>query len=203
MDRPSQPALSTSSEPENYHFTQDVRNFCQDLIKHSQELSHIDTKQLLFAWTPAHKRKRHGIYATCMPLRFENGSTRKRLGEQTWEWTPLIISGHEILYCISFYLPRFLNLSKAQKLETVIHELFHISPDFNGDLRRFGKGRWAYHGPSLKHYQALLQPIVQQAKTKLQLENYCFYTHSMGQLRKRFDRIVGEKTKKLRPKLLP
>ena len=39
-----------------------------------------------------------------------------------------------MLYLLSFYLPRFLKLPWREKLATVIHELWHVNPQFNGDL---------------------------------------------------------------------
>ena len=37
---------------------------------------------------------------------------------------------------MSFYLPRFCDQSLDEKLSTVMHELWHISPAFDGDIRR-------------------------------------------------------------------
>jgi len=58
-----------------------------------------------------------------------------------------------MLYILSFYLPRFLDQDYRHKLNTVIHELWHINPRFDGDLRRFG-GRCYAHGTSQKQYDA-------------------------------------------------
>ena len=49
-------------------------------------------------------------------------------------------------------MPRFQDQSFDDKLATVFHELYHISPKFDGDLRRF-KGRNAFHGSSWKRYE--------------------------------------------------
>ena len=53
----------------------------------------------------------------------------------------------------SFYLPRFMNLDFREKLITVLHELWHISPDFNGDIRRHA-GRYHAHTHSQAEYDA-------------------------------------------------
>ena len=46
-------------------------------------------------------------------------------------------AGREQLYLLNFYLPRFLDLPWREKLRTTVHELWHVSPQFDGDLRRF------------------------------------------------------------------
>jgi hypothetical protein len=56
---------------------------------------------------------------------------------------PLV--GPAAAYRMTFVLPRFLHLRFREKLETVVHELYHISPAFDGGLRSF---RWprSLHG---------------------------------------------------------
>ena len=44
-----------------------------------------------------------------------------------------------------------MNTSVEEKLSTVLHELWLISPMFNGDLRRH-EGRCYAHGPSQSNY---------------------------------------------------
>ena len=39
-----------------------------------------------------------------------------------------------MLYILNFYLPRFMDLSLTEKVTTIFHELWHISPDFDGDV---------------------------------------------------------------------
>ena len=52
--------------------------------------------------------------------------------------------GVEMLYILKFYLPRFQNEPFEEKLTTIFHELWHISSDFNGDIRRHS-GRCYVH----------------------------------------------------------
>jgi len=44
-------------------------------------------------------------------------------------------SGREMLYLLSFYLPRFLDYPFEEKAGDRRHELWHIGPAFDGDLR--------------------------------------------------------------------
>ena len=55
--------------------------------------------------------------------------------------------GVEMMYILKFYLPRFQNESFEEKLTTIFHELWHISGDFNGDIRRHA-GRCYVHTSS-------------------------------------------------------
>jgi hypothetical protein len=48
-------------------------------------------------------------------------------------------------------LPRFFELPFDERLVTVLHELWHISPAFDGDLRRFA-GRCYAHSHSREAY---------------------------------------------------
>ena len=52
-----------------------------------------------------------------------------------------------MLYLLSFYLPRFCDQPCPEKLATIVHELWHIGPRFDGDLRRLA-GRCYAHGHS-------------------------------------------------------
>src|SRR4029079_8382178 len=63
------------------------------------------------------------------------------------------VDGQEMLYLVTFCLPRFLDQDFDDKLITLFHELYHISPAFEGDLRRH-EGRYALHSHSKRHYDA-------------------------------------------------
>ncbi len=52
-----------------------------------------------------------------------------------------------MLYLVTFCLPRFLDQDFDDKFITLFHELYHISPRFEGDLRRH-EGRCALHSHS-------------------------------------------------------
>ena len=56
-------------------------------------------------------------------------------------------------------MPVFFNLSFKDKLTTIFHELYHISPRFDGDLRLF-KGKAYKHGPSMEKYDKYMEYLV-------------------------------------------
>jgi predicted metallopeptidase len=124
------------------------------MVRRVPELGHIDPAYVAFSFCQTRKAVSHGMYASLTPLRFAGGRTETVRGGRRWGIQRLCDeSGREMLYLLNFYLPRYLNLSLREKLVTTIHELWHIGPRFDGDLRRFG-GRCYAHSGSQKRYEA-------------------------------------------------
>ena len=110
-------------------------------------------------------------------------------------------SGGEMLYILTFYLPRFLDLVFCEKLTTVVHELWHISPRFDGDLRRFS-GRCYAHSGSQKRYEAHARRLAAKwIAMAPPVALYEFLRHDFRTLRVRHGKIVGRRIPA--PKLLP
>jgi len=104
----------------------------------------------------------HGIYASLTPLRFEAGVRQRVVKGKQYSVTPLRdASGEEYLYLLSFYLPRFLNTPLEEKISTILHELWHIGPQFDGDYRRH-TGRCHVHGSSKRDYDAQMDTLAQK-----------------------------------------
>lgn len=144
----------------------------------------------------------HGMYASLTPLRFEDGSHTVVRGGRRWTVQRTLDShGREMLYILNFYLPRFLNLPFSDKLSTVVHELWHISPSFNGDIRRF-QGRCFAHGESQREYDAVVAAL---ARRWLALNppkfTYEFLESDYRTLVRRHGRVFG--TRVPAPRLIP
>lgn len=133
-----------------------------DLCRRLPELSHIDTGRVLFALSRSKAEGTHGTYARIAPLRFADGAhefTRRRgRNMETFRMPALSHGGREILYVVYLMLPRFLRLSPEQKLNTAIHELYHISERCDGDIRRF-PGRNFAHGSSRVAYNRIVSAL--------------------------------------------
>src|SRR5205814_757030 len=69
--------------------------------------------------------------------------TRVRRG-MTYQVQRYVIGELDYLYLLTFCLPRFLDQDFDNKLVTLVHELYHMSPAFDGDLRRH-EGRYQLH----------------------------------------------------------
>ena len=145
-----------------FDFTAAVRHICADMARRVPDLSHIDMPRVAVGICQTRKAALHGVFATLTPLRFEGGRLDKTVRGRRLRIQPLVDgSGREYLYLLNFYLPRFLNLPLEEKLSTIVHELWHIGPEFNGDLRRHA-GRCYAHGHSQRQYNAQMDRLTQQ-----------------------------------------
>jgi predicted metallopeptidase len=137
-----------------FNFTSAMRSLCADMVVRLPELHHVDLDRVAVSFCQARKNVAHGLQATLTPLKFEHGAATMSLGGEQWACQQVVdATGREYLYILSFYLPRFLDLSVEEKLATTLHELWHISPSCDGDLRRHG-GRCYAHGASQRQYDA-------------------------------------------------
>jgi hypothetical protein len=145
-----------------FDFTAAVRVICVDMTRRLPDLSHIDMQRVAVGVCQTRNGASHGVFATLTPLRFEGGEVVKTLRGRRRRIQPLHDqAGQEFLYLLNFYLPRFLNLPLEEKLSTITHELWHIGPNFDGDLRRHA-GRCYAHGHSQRKYDAHMDRLTQQ-----------------------------------------
>jgi hypothetical protein len=114
---------------QGFDFTHHAVRLCADLCQRLAELRHIDMGRVAVRYCQVRKSVPHGLQASLTPLRFEQGNLYTTRGGRRFTiqrlYTP---AGVEMLYLLSFYLPRFLNQTFEEKLATVVHELWHISP---------------------------------------------------------------------------
>jgi predicted metallopeptidase len=179
-----------------------MRRLCDDLVGRLAELRHVDMSRVAVRFCQTRKAVDHGLYASLTPMRFAGGKSQTVRGGRTWKVQRVVDgSGREMLYVLSFYLPRFLDRSFRHKLTTVLHELWHVGPRFDGDLRRFG-GRCYAHTGSQKQYDAKVEQL---ADRWLSLDPpasvYEFLRHDYRGLVRRYGRVYG--TKIPAPKLIP
>lgn len=134
-----------------------------DLCRRLPELGHIDPHALLFCLSRSRVAGTHGVYARIAPLRFAGGAReevrRRGWRLRTYRLPVLRHDERDILYLIYLMIPRFLRLSPREKLNTLIHELYHISEACDGDIRRFA-GRNFAHGSSRRHYDRIIEALV-------------------------------------------
>lgn len=166
------------------------------------ELGHIDLSRVAISLNQARQDTTHGIYASLTPLKFQAGADYQLMGGRRYGVESLCDEqGREFLYILSFYLPRFQNTSLEEKLSTIVHELWHIGPAFDGDLRRHA-GRCYAHGPSQKAYDAQMDRLAQRwLALDPPAHLYEFLEHRFDELVAEHGKIVG--TRWPTPKLLP
>ena len=139
---------------QGFNFTHHVGRVCADMAARMEEFRHIDMSLVAISFRqtrrPSTRCPPRGLYASLTPLRFADGRTHLIRRGRKWRIQQVEVDGREMLYLLSFYLPRFLDLAFGEKLTTIAHELLHIGPHFDGDLRRF-PGRCYAHSHS--HFQ--------------------------------------------------
>ncbi len=182
-------------------FTAHMTRLCEDVCERLEVFQHICMDQVAVAFAQSKKPGIYGTQAKLTPMRFENGSLTTRRRGQTWKVQRFYLGEREMLYLLTFYMPRFQNNTFREKMITVLHELYHISPYFDGDIRRF-EGRYHAHSASQKEYDRLMERYVDEyLQMEPPQELYEFLKHDFQSLLKRHGRVVGNKLPI--PKLIP
>jgi hypothetical protein len=187
---------------QSFDFTLHIRRVCDDMVARLPELAHIDMSRVAVGICQTRKPVRHGLFASLTPLRFEGGATTTiRRGRPHAVQRVCDQRGREMLYVLSFYLPRYANLDLREKLITVLHELWHINPQFNGDIRRHC-GRYHAHSHSQADYDREMGVLADRWLALAPLEDlWGFLRDGFRQLGFRHGRVVGLKIP--RPRILP
>ena len=135
-------------------------------------------------------------------MRFADGRpVEKRRGRYYKSQVLLDVHGTEMLYILSFCLPRFMDVDLREKLTTVLHELWHIGPQFDGDIRRH-EGRCYAHSGSKRNYDREMEKMVEDwLACRPPLELYQFLEYDFAQLQRIYGRVYG--VRYARPRMLP
>ena len=118
------------------NYTQHIERVCIDICQKVPQFKHIDPTRI--AYSAAHSRKnarfrRIAVMACCKP---KPGSLADQLGIKAQRLkTP---SKKIASYMMRIYFPWFFKESFEQKIDTLIHELWHIGVKFDGALRENG-----------------------------------------------------------------
>jgi len=178
------------------NLTGELERLIRDITARCPELQHVVPERLLVCVSSGRPGV-GGSLAKIHPLRFAGGekSMTSRRGRRRVLCTMPTIThqGEEILYVVYFLVPRFLELPFREKLITVFHELYHISPACDGDIRRF-PGRNYAHGSSTKSYNALMGMLVDAYLERLpELSRPSFLEGNLAALRERHGAIVARR----------
>jgi hypothetical protein len=193
--------LTTGPLDQPFDFCGHIRRLCADLVRHSPELGHVDVSRLLFGMTQARTGRAYGLQARVTPLRFRQGHlTRQRDGVH-YQVQRYFVDDHEMLYLVTFCLPRFLDQDFDDKFVTLFHELYHISPAFDGDLRRHS-GRCEVHSHSKQLYDAHMADLARSYLSNgADRGLHAFLRLDFAQLQYRHGGVVGIVVP--RPRLVP
>ena len=184
-----------------FDFTQAMSRLCADIAERVEEFTHVRMDQVAVAFAQARRRVPYGLQAKLTPLRFEGGHLTSEREGRLWTVQRLYDNDREMLYILTCYLPRVLDQTFREKMITVFHELYHISPQFDGDIRRMG-GRYHVHSHSQCEYDRQMEVL---ADAYLALdpprELYAFLKTKFGTLPSRHGAVVGKQVPI--PKLIP
>ncbi len=145
---------------------QDFQALVAEICKLAPEFELIDPSKIVVSVSRSKSLGKTGTWAYVTPLRYIGGAKSRqgvRRGVRgVYQYLSAGIEKHhpEALYLMTFLIPRFFYLSFQERIETIVHEIYHIHPEFRGDLRRFAKPH-IHHGPTPAAFRARVREITQ------------------------------------------
>ena len=201
------------------NYTERIALLMEDICRRTPRLSFINLKEVLVFGRHG-RSEAEGPFATCHCLTLPESEPGyyfwrdRATGELTRrsEWfvtkSPEVhVGGTRIKYLISFVLPRFCDqtLERSRKselypgaspwlakLDTVVHELYHIDPDAAGIrklVRADGSDSPRSHGPEF--YEEVAEMVNAYLGSNPDPALYEFLEHDFGTLQSRFDGVVA------------
>jgi hypothetical protein len=132
------------------NFNKTVRTLIRDIAAKMPEFGHVRASRILVVAGEARRASR----GTVKPMCFRGGKRTDRSGRRK----PVVrIRGKRVLYCITLRPLFFLDSRPQARVETVMHELFHLSKRFDGTLHA---GR--RHAVLGKDFSRKLRPLVRR-----------------------------------------
>jgi len=191
--------VKTPSGP--FDFTRAISTLCHDVTERHEAFAHIDMSRVAVCFSQTRSRVLHGLQAKLTPMRFEGGALQCRRRGKLWTVQRLYLGQREMYYILTFYLPRFLNQSFKEKFVTILHELYHISPLFDGDIRRF-EGRYHVHSHSQQEYDGQMDEFAKEyLSCRPPEELYTFLRQDFRTLFRQHGGVIGLRVPI--PKLIP
>jgi len=131
-------------------YTTLVHRAIADMARTLPDMGHVDASRLCVVAAPRAGAARYGNLAQCAALGEDEQNClrywydpRSREVTRVTPWgrrvnTRVVLRGERMLYVVLLRLPRLL---EHDAIETVVHELLHIGPRFDGRIRRMRHGR--------------------------------------------------------------
>ena len=201
------------------NYTERISTLARDIVARVPRLSYIDPEELLI-FARYGRSGAEGAFATCHCISlpptdpgyyyWKDRQTGRITRRSHWFVTKspaVFVGGTRIQYLVSFALPRFCEQvlrgsRKAEfypqapawiaKLDTVVHELYHIDPQFSG-IRQFER---ADGGPSSSsHGQHFLETVADMVREYLASAPdpalYEFLRHGFADLEARYGGVAA------------
>lgn len=136
-------------------FTAAVRALITHVARAHEAFSHLKAARILVVAGEARRASR----GTVKPLTFAGRKRTDSLGRKK----PLVkVNGRQMLYCITLRPLFFRRSTPRQRVATVLHELFHISRQFDGTLDHLRR-----HDEAGDGFEAQFAPIERKVWRKL------------------------------------
>ena len=117
--------MPPSSRPLNLNRA--IRALMRDLAVRSPEFAHLIPARVLIVAGEARRASRGSV----KPLAFARARSRDSTGARK----PVVrVDGRRMLYCVTLRPLFFRDARPEQRIETLLHELYHVSPAFDGTL---------------------------------------------------------------------
>ena len=201
------------------NYTERITLLMEDIVARVPTLSFIDTSKVL-VFARAGRTDAEGAYATCHCVSlppsepgyyfWRDRSTGKLTRRSEWFVTksPVVTVGNtQIDYMVSFALPRFcdqlLSRSRKQvyyqgqpnwiaKLDTIVHELYHIDPERPG-IRRMERADGTYAASCHGHrfFENVVEMVQQYVASKPDPQLYEFLDYTLAELTAKHGGVVG------------
>jgi len=152
--------LDSGKEKPLLSLTDFFERIIEDISVKMPEFSYIaNPHRILVCLARANNTRKSGVYAKIVPMNFPNGSPFKEFDGQLYSMPQILTPNGNIMYIIYIYLPRFFLQDFDKRLLTIIHELYHISDEFDGTIRMFGGKP---HGNSRERFNRNLLPFAER-----------------------------------------
>lgn len=184
-----------------FHFTRFMSILCADITRRVEVFHHIDMQRILVTFVRSRNPRIHGLQAKLVPLRCRDGGLTEQRRGYVYKVQQFFVGEVELHYVLSFYLPRFLNQSFDEKMITIFHELYHVGPNFSGDIRRF-EGTQSLHNRSQREYDRQMADLAgKYLAARPPRILYDFLKLNFHDLQRRYGDVVGVRVPS--PKLIP
>ncbi len=196
--------LNRNTTPiESINVTDVLTVIIQEIVTSIPAFTHIDPSRMLVCCASNRRNSRGSTFGKLVPMRFKNGEKIQKFRGNYYSIPPLMHENREILYIIYFYMPRFFDLNAYHKLRVILHELYHINPGFNGDIRRMGEYK-ASHGGSKKKFDEYFEDELKEFYSRIHNKPYMkFLTLDSRELYRTFSDVYARRMKVPRPVRVP
>src|SRR5438105_4830800 len=86
----AQPAPAPVAPTGPFHYTNAMWEVVRDMVGTLEELRYIDLDRVLLSIAQARQASKHGVYASCVPLRFEAGASETQVGKRRFRMPAVV-----------------------------------------------------------------------------------------------------------------